>query len=79
MFGNELIDIYLHFEKRVGLCAKQRYISFTLEVFFLSLMNKTKYFCSDSMMKYALREGFERAKKELRKSKERTKRHLREN
>ena len=30
--------------------------------------NKTKYFCSDSMMKYALREGLERAKRELRKS-----------
>ena len=29
--------------------------------------NKTKYFCSDSMMKYALREGLERAKKVLRK------------
>ena len=29
--------------------------------------NKTKYFCSDSMIKYALREGLERAKKELRK------------
>ena len=30
--------------------------------------NKTKYFCSDSMMKYALREGFERAKREIRES-----------
>ena len=33
-------------------------------------LNKTKYFCSDSMMKYALREGLERAeraKRELRK------------
>ena len=30
--------------------------------------NKTKYFCSDSMMKYALREGLERAKRELRES-----------
>ena len=31
-------------------------------------LNKTKYFCSDSMMKYALREGLERAKRELRES-----------
>ena len=30
--------------------------------------NKTKYFCSDSMMKYSLREGLERAKRELRES-----------
>ena len=30
--------------------------------------NKTKYFCSDSMMKYALKEGLERAKRELRES-----------
>ena len=30
--------------------------------------NKTKYFCSDRMMKYALREGLERAKRELRES-----------
>ena len=36
--------------------------------------NKTKYFCSDSMMKYALREGLERAKRELRESLERAKR-----
>ena len=33
-----------------------------------SSINKTKYFCSDSMMKYALREGLERAKRELRES-----------
>ena len=41
--------------------------------------NKTKYFCSDSMMKYALREGLERAeraKKEMRESADRTKREL---
>ena len=31
------------------------------------IINKTKYFCSDSMMKYALIEGLERAKRELRK------------
>ena len=35
---------------------------------YLLLTNKTKYFCSDSMMKYALREGLERAKRELRES-----------
>ena len=45
------------------------------EQFLLKLLkiikNKTKYFCSDSMMKYALREGLERAeraKKEIRES-----------
>ena len=32
------------------------------------LNNKTKYFCSDSMMKYALIEGLERCKRELRES-----------
>ena len=32
------------------------------------IKNKTKYFCSNSMMKYALREGLERAKREIRES-----------
>ena len=43
-----------------------------------NLENKTKYFCSDSMMKYALREGLERAKRGKRELRENQKRELRE-
>ena len=55
-----------------------KYIDIDDMEYLISSLNKTKYFCCDSVMKYALREGLERAKRKLRKSSERGKRELRE-